>query len=413
MWEAYYVHNGKVTRGSAFGNLPDAARATLVGRAVHFTFNNGRLDGLLQADGMAIKGSWTAPGLPARPMTLIRHWQTPIAPLPYDSTEVTYPSGDGTIIAGTVTAPRSPGKKAAIVLIVGSLPADRDYVGLNESPAQKPFAVLADDLTRHGIVVLRYDERGVGRSGGDYIKASEAQLEQDISAGLALLAARSDVDPTRIGVIGHSEGGILAGRIAANDPRVAFAILLATPSLPGLSFATTQAARIARSRGLSPAEAANRAEITKRIDAAVLESRTQEEARSNIRKALQGLKQDGALIGPIAIENNANLASTDLYRFLLTDDPAVVLRTESKPILALMGGDDIFVDPALNLSPLKAALRNDAFATICLLPGISHRLRTGDFGGLGDGDDIVETIDPFVLGVLDAWLSDVANVSRK
>ena len=175
--------------------------------------------------------------------------QTPKPPFPYASHDVVYANTvDGMMLAGTVTVPDGPGPHPAVILITGSGAQDRDETILGH----KPFLVLADHLTRRGIAVLRVDDRGVGGSSGSIATSTSQDLAGDVRASLAFLKDHPDVDDTRLGLIGHSEGGLIAPLVAAGEPDVAFVVLLAGTGLPGREILQLQLRLIQEGMGRSP-----------------------------------------------------------------------------------------------------------------------------------------------------------------
>ena len=199
----------------------------------------GSYDGTIGTDLGTISGTWTQMGK-SFPLVLkpvknkseleLKRPQNPVKPYPYREEEVSYSNPAAKIeLAATLTIPPGKGPFPAVLLMSGSGPHDRD-----ESIAgHKPFLVLADYLTRKGIVVLRADKRGVGKSTGDYSKAVMADFASDAEAGVAYLKTRAEVDPQKIGLVGHSEGGIEAPMAAVQDPDVAFIVMMAGPGVPG------------------------------------------------------------------------------------------------------------------------------------------------------------------------------------
>ena len=172
-----------------------------------------------------------------------------------DSRDASYQSKDGTALAGTFTVRRGGGKHPAAVMVTGTGTQDRD----ESLFGHKPFLVIADHLTRAGIAVLRVDDRGIGGSGGDTAATTLDDKTDDTLAGVAWLAAQPDVDPVRIGVIGHSEGGLIAPMVASRSSTpIAFIVLLAGPGLTGIEILLTQLEAQALAQGASPAQIAAR-----------------------------------------------------------------------------------------------------------------------------------------------------------
>ncbi len=193
-------------------------------------------EGTLESDGAHLAGHFTQAGT-TLPLALHRvsaptekvFPQTPRPPFPYDVSDVTIASSDGVQLAGTLTRPQGPGPFAAVVLLPGSGPHDRNETIFGH----RPFWVLADALTRRGIAVLRFDARGVAKSTGSYGKSTTYDFVNDARATVEFLRARADIDKRRVGLLGHSEGTIVAALAAAQSPDVAFLVLLGAPGLTG------------------------------------------------------------------------------------------------------------------------------------------------------------------------------------
>jgi dienelactone hydrolase len=212
----------------------------------------GSYAGKLLSDS-AIDGTWTQGGgaFPlamtrlARPIEINRP-QEPKPPYPYVVEEVSIKNPSAAVtLAGTLTKPKGRGKFPVAVLITGSGPENRD----EEIFGHKPFLVLADYLTRNGIAVLRCDDRGVAKSTGDFAKATTRDFASDVEAAVAYLKTRKDVNPKRIGLIGHSEGAIIAPMVATEYPGIAFVVLMAAPGVTGEEILYRQGALIARAEG--------------------------------------------------------------------------------------------------------------------------------------------------------------------
>ncbi len=192
-----------------------------------------------------------------------RRPQTPKAPFPYKVEEVTYPSkAAGVRLAGTVTLPEGKGPFPAVVMITGSGPQDRDETLLGH----KPFLVLADALTRRGIAVLRSDDRGIGRSGGVFATATTPDFADDALGGLLYLKGRPEIDGNRLGLLGHSEGGVIGPMVAARSPGdVAFLVLLAGTGVPGEALAIAQQDSMLRAAGAKEEDIKGAAELLKTL----------------------------------------------------------------------------------------------------------------------------------------------------
>ena len=202
-------------------------------------------EGTIDQDQSAIVGKWTG-GAGALDVTFkriekipqINRPQNPVKPYPYDEEEVSYENGKaGVKLAGTLTLPRAKGPFPAVLLITGSGPQDRDETLLGH----RPFLVLADYLTRKGIAVLRVDDRGTGKSTGDFAKGTTEDFASDARTSVDYLKNRKEIDPARLGLIGHSEGGIIAPMLASQSSDIAFIVMMAGSAETGEKVLLSQA----------------------------------------------------------------------------------------------------------------------------------------------------------------------------
>jgi len=389
----------------AFG-MP-ATTITRDGADVAFTHHelHARFAGVLAADGRTIAGEWTQ-GRPA-PLILTRRAtaaearrpQVPVKPYPYREEEVAFDSAPGVRLAGTLTLPPGAGPFPAAVLITGSGAQDRDESLLGH----KPFLVLADDLTRRGIAVLRYDDRGFAKSTGDFAKATTADFAVDAAAAAAFLRARPEIDPKRVGLIGHSEGGVVAPMVAATEPKIAFVVLMAGVGAPTGAAMAAQRAALAPYMGASPEVTRQAQLVAEHVTEATKDANDHAAAEA---RATVVLLREGAPLGvtPANVQAAARRLSSDWYRGLMAYDPAPTLRAVKAPILAVNGTKDLQVISDLNLSGIKAATAANPDVTIVPLPGLNHLFQTAKTGAVGEYADIEETIAPAALKVIGDWV---------
>lgn len=345
--------------------------------------------------------------------------QDPKEPFPYSSRTFQIMMPAGHVIEGTFIAPQGASKEhpvPAVLLVSGSGPQDRD-----ESIAgHRPFAVLADALARRGIAVLRCDDRGVGKSTGDYATATTDDFAADAKFALLTLASAEEVDRTRVGLLGHSEGALaaaLAVGMLDEDPKAhtkaAFTVLLAGPGVPGDAVLREQNARLLRAAGKSDAEtAAERAAHSALLDA-VAQAAPPEVAKAKARElVIEQVKlggMDPARMPPGAIDQQADaalaqLASPWMKRFLVLD-PAVPLRKVTCPVLALNGSLDAQVTPEQNLPAIEKALGEARVpVTARVMPGLNHLFQPARTGGLDEYASIDTTVDPAVLKAVADWV---------
>jgi hypothetical protein len=374
-------------------------------------------DGQMSADGSEIAGEWKQSGQTLalvfkrleKPPELARP-QEPRKPYPYREEEVRFESQDAAVrLAGTLTLPRGNGPFPAVLLISGAGPQDRDEAIMGH----RPFLVLADHLTCQGIAVLRVDDRGVGKSSGDLAKATVEDFVGDALAGVNFLKARAEIDPRRIGLVGHSEGGAVAPLVAVRSPAVAFIVLLAGVGVPMDQLLLRQAADLARVMGASEAAIATNAAVQQRIFEIV---RTEPDLAAAERQVRSLLDEQMKLFtdeqrkalghGEAWLEAQVKMAASPWMRHLLTYDPKATLMKVRCPVLALNGAKDLQVSAKENLAAIRQALEaggNTNVETI-ELAGLNHLLQPCQTGAVAEYSRIEETIAPLALETIDRWI---------
>jgi fermentation-respiration switch protein FrsA (DUF1100 family) len=362
--------------------------------------------GKIAADLSSINGTFTQRGQ-SLPLTIkrvkdlssleLRRPQNPVKPYPYHEEEVTFTNkAAGNTLAATLTVPPGKGPFPAVLLIAGSGPHDRDESLLGH----KPFLVLSDYLTRRGIVVLRADKRGIGKSTGDLAKATTADFATDAEAGVAYLKTRAEVDPHKIGLIGHSEGGIVAPMVAARNSDVAFIVMMAGSGVPGDRIIVEQVRLIAEVSGASKEKAAENAAQERELLTLIEKEKDDAVLEKELRAKLAGQVPD-AQIGA-AIQQ----LTSPWMRYFLTYDPATALRQVACPVLAINGSLDLQVPPALNLPAIRKALEagGNKHYEVDELPGLNHLFQTAKTGSPAEYAEIEETISPVALDKIATWI---------
>lgn len=338
--------------------------------------------------------------------------QEPKPPYPYAVRDATFTSAvDGVTLAGTFTAPQDGGKHPAVVLLTGSGAQDRDEAILGH----KPFLVLADHLTRSGVAVLRYDDRGVGGSGGRLEQTSHATQQKDASAALTWLQGQAEVDPTRVGLIGHSEGANMAILTAAADRRVAFIVLLAGMGVSGKEILPMQMAALLRAGGAAEDAIPKLVALENRLIAAIMKQRPKTELEALARELTRGQLDQSKPPTPVTPDQletlvKAGLAAfeTESLRSLLRHDPRPALRKlKTTPVLALGGTLDLQVPVNENLGEIEKALRaaKNRDVTIKAMPGLNHLFQHAKTGQVEEYSKIEETIAPEVLTEISTWIA--------
>ncbi|MFI6999722.1 alpha/beta hydrolase family protein [Nocardia sp. NPDC050175] len=321
--------------------------------------------------------------------------QTPKAPFPYKSEDVTYRSGDLTI-AGTLTKPEGSGPFPAVLLITGSGPQDRN----EELLGHKPFLLVADTLTRAGYAVLRSDDRGVGGTGGKLDDANYTDLANDAAAGVGFLRGRPDIDPARVGLFGHSEGAYLAPLLASRpDSGVAFAILMAGPGVPGADVLVEQTRLIIAAGGAPADEVDTQVRQTAEM-AALLKVGDLAGAKELVRKQNDALPPEKR-----ASDDAVTAQITPYLAALIAYDPAPALKALRIPVLAFFGGNDLQVPPSQSEQPMRDNLAADPDATVHVFPGLNHLMQPTKTGLPSEYGSIETTISPDVLTFVTGWLT--------
>lgn len=343
-----------------------------------------------------------------------RRPQTPKKPSPYEEEEVRYENKVGGIkLAGALTVPRSKGPFPAVILITGSGAQDRDETILGH----KPFLVLADYLTRRGIAVLRVDDRGVGGSTGSTSQATSADFADDVLAGVEFLKGRKEINASQIGLIGHSEGGIIAPLAASRSKDVAFIVLLAGTGLPGDEILFLQAAAMLKLAGADAQQLAGQKALQERIFAVVRQEKDNTVAEKKVRAALvehaskSGKEQTKEAVESLAalpaLDGQVQMVLSPWFRHFLDHDPRPTLRKVSCPVLALIGEKDLQVPAEVNLKAIAAALKegDNKDATTQELPNLNHLFQTCKTGSVTEYASIEETMAPAALETIAEWIT--------
>ncbi|HKM08002.1 MAG TPA: alpha/beta fold hydrolase [Sphaerochaeta sp.] len=328
--------------------------------------------------------------------------QDPKKPYPYISEDSMFAQApEGFLLAGTITRPEGNGPFPAVVLVSGSGSQNRD----EELMGHRPFLVLADTLTRSGIVVLRYDDRGFAKSEGDSSNATSLDFADDAESAVNFLKGMPYVDADKIGIIGHSEGAIIAPIVAQRDEDVAFLVLMAGPGVNGLAILEDQTAAVLRAQQASEPVIAQIVETNMSIYATALdESRTLDERKESVFQTLMtmGLPLEAA---------NAQIPSlfSAWYLTFLTLNPADYLQKLAIPVMILNGTKDTQVSAAINVPAIEAALLSGGNTryTTKVYEGLNHLFQPATTGAPDEYGTIETTIDWQVLEDISSWIVQV------
>ena len=377
-------------------------------------------EGTISEDGSQITGEWRQ-GSSALPLVIQRQQkipdlarpQDPKKPYPYDEVEVSFMNDQAVVkFAGTLTLPRSEHRAPAVLLVSGSGPQDRNETLMGH----RPFLVLADHLTRHGIGVLRVDDRGVGGSTGSVFESTMEDFASDALAGVKFLQGREEIDPGRIGIVGHSEGAIVAPLAAATSQDVAFIVLLAAPGVVGEELLYLQSAAMMRAMGMGKDPIEQNRALQERLFAVVKAEKNNDTAAEKLLEIQQehfsGLtdheKRARGYPGEEAIKAQSKMLLTPWFRHFLTFDPAPRLRQVKCPVLVVTGERDLQVPPAENMPPIEEALKaaGNKDYKLVELPGLNHLLQTSQTGLPAEYSKIAETIAPVALQTIGGWIAE-------
>ena len=340
----------------------------------------------------------------------VKRPQTPKAPFPYPAEDVEVPNEAANIkLAGTLTLPKGDGPFPAVVLVTGSGPHDRDETLFEH----KPFLVIADHLARHGIACLRCDDRGVGKSGGTFAGSTSADFATDAFAGVSFLKGRKRIDPKRVGVVGHSEGGVIAPLVASEHPAdVAFIVLLAGPGVSGEKVLYQQALDFSKLADPNTTEAEVK-EFVEAVTPVLREKTPTKEAAEKLTAALTKLAETGKDVKKRAAAVKAMPAvaarlADPWMRWFVLHDPAPVLKKVTCPVLALNGEKDAQVKAKDNLAAIEEALTaggNKRFKCV-ELKGLNHLFQPCKTGLISEYGLIEETFAPDALTLMSEWIAE-------
>jgi uncharacterized protein len=399
---------------------------TVKGSDVRFEVPTGGAVAVLEGriDGDRLTGTFTQ-GSFSGPFALTRKGgpppaaaaTAPTAPTPpYRIEDIEVRHGDVTL-AGTLTRPHTPaGPVPAVVLITGSGPQNRD----EDVFGFKVFATLADHLTRQGIAVYRYDDRGVGQSTGTFATATTEDFAEDALAAAARIRTVPGIDPKRVGLLGHSEGGIVAAIAAARSPEIAFVVMLAGSGVPGDQVLRQQAREVAIIGGATPEQVERILAAHRAATDAVLRGAGSEEQGRLVRALVEAqfdaapqekvaaLGDRSALVDKTVRGAVAQMTSPWM-KFLLAFDPAGALRKVTVPIYAAFGELDIQVPPSLHEGPLREALKHNPHVTVATYPGANHLFQRATTGHPSEYATLEKAFVPKLPDDLAKWILAVGR----
>nr|WP_315487197.1 alpha/beta fold hydrolase [uncultured Undibacterium sp.] len=318
----------------------------------------------------------------------------------YNSSEVRFTNAKAQIeLAGTMTIPKGTGPFPTVVLVHGSGPLDRN----EELHKHKVFLVLADHLSKQGIAVLRYDKRGVAASKGDYKAATTFDFAEDTEAAIAYLRTRNDVDHKKIGIIGHSEGGLIAPLVAARDPQVKFIVLMGGPGIAIKSLMLEQSRLISAANGQSKEDIAENEAFLEKAYTVMNSGYDDNTITTQLTALFDQIVAKGDMPADVAKRQVATL-SNSWFRSFIKYDPAPTLKKVNQAVLAVNGELDLQVAAKSNLAGLRDALKHNKKAVIRELPKLNHVFQTATTGSPSEYSKIEETIAPLALNTISDWI---------
>lgn len=336
--------------------------------------------------------------------------QEPKKPYPYYSEDVVFANTkSGNTLSGTLTLPTKEGSFPVVVLISGSGAQNRDEALLGH----KPFLVLADFLTRNGIGVLRYDDRGTGESTGNYATATTLNLATDTEAAVNYLLTRKEINKKKIGLMGHSEGGVIAPMVASQSKNISFIVLLAGTGLRGDQLLLLQQELIAKAYGANEETLQKNKAMNAKMLNMVLTSANDEKLTADLtayckkyiaettdKSFMDGMTEDEF------ITEQLNAYTTPWMKYFIRLDPAVALEKTSCPVLAINGSKDLQVPPKENLSAIKTALTKGGNKAVTTkeLPNLNHLFQECSTGSPQEYATIEQTLSPLAMNEILGWL---------
>ncbi len=381
---------------------------------------NGFYEGKYISDSLMISGVWNQAGI-SLPLELRKtdkvekpkRPQEPKEPFPYVSENVKFLNEEsGDTLAGTLTLPNEKSIFTAVILVSGSGPQNRD----EELLGHKPFLVLADYLTRNGIAVLRYDDRGIGESTGDFRSATSEDFAQDALAAVKYLKSRIEIN--KIGIAGHSEGGLIAPMAVVQSDDVGFIVLMAGPGIRGDSILMLQTELIMKANGDSDEVIQRDLQVYRSIYNEILSEKSDEEIEQSFKSILteafdllsEKEKQEAG-DREMFVEGQMKTLLSTWFSYFIKYDPYPTLKEVKCPVLAINGEKDLQVPPKENLSAIEKALKEGGNKKykIVEIPELNHLFQKSKTGSPIEYGNIEETFSEDAMKVIADWILEVTK----
>jgi len=417
-------HFTKVDQGyTATMDSPNQGAKVIALNDVSFT--NNTLSLAFSAAAIKYTGKWTneneivgtfEQGTFSTPLSLTKgvvetkRSQEPAEPYPYYTENVQFfNKKENFSLAGTLSLPKKEGKFPAVILISGSGQQNRN----SEILGHKSFLIISDYLTRNGIAVLRYDDRGVGESKGDPSLSTSADFAEDARAAIEYLRTRKEIKTKKIGIIGHSEGGMIAPMIAANDKNIAFLVLLAGPGVSGDALLIEQNYEIGKLAGMSE-ESLESSKLTNQTiydilklneDLASVKTKLTAYFQSNVEKIPEAERPSKEEIDK-TLKDEVNGIATPWLRYFISYNPKENLQKVKSPVLVLNGEKDIQVPAKSNTAGISEALKSGGNnkVTLQIFPNHNHLFQHCTTCKVEEYSLLDETFSPEVLKTMSDWI---------
>lgn len=395
---------GLATSKTVFSDNQLEISASGMGITYTGTFQDDSITGIFRQGGMQLP-------LVLKPTqeTVLSRPQEPKYPFPYQTKEITFPNEvNGNILAGTLTTPDSTGIFPAVILIAGSGPNDRDEAVFGH----RPFLVIADHLTRNGFAVLRYDKRGIAKSNGDYVNATTEDFVSDATAASNFLKSQNNIDKKRITLIGHSEGGVIAPMVAANDTTVGAIVLMAGMGVEGSKLLLQQHADLLKMEQISQDTVDQVTAALEKIYVSLKNWKGTNDEQKELGDKL-GILWESMPASSRAMNSKGQYISRNMgamllpwYRFFISLNPAEYLEKVKCPVFAANGEKDIQVHALQNLQVIRASLEKGGNKnyTIKSYPALNHLFQECETGSIEEYGKIEQTISPQFLSDMTNWL---------
>lgn len=341
---------------------------------------------------------------------IVKRPQEPSKPYSYYSEDVTFQNLNAKVsLAGTLTLPKKEGVFPVVILISGSGPQNRD----EELLGHKPFLVLSDYFTKNGIAVLRYDDRGVGLSKGDFKTATSADFATDVESAITYLKTRKEINKKQIGLVGHSEGGLIAPMVASKSKDVNFIVLLAGTGIQGDKLLLLQQELIAKANGASETDIKKSIQANAKLFEMVVQSNDNQKLKADLTYQINEIiKNDNSAEIPNGMTKEqyitlqVNQITSPWMEYFIKYNPTPTLEKVKCPVLAVNGEKDLQVPPKENLTAIKNALIKGGNKNVTTIefPNLNHLFQECKTGSPSEYATIEQTFSPIALAEITEWI---------